>query len=100
MMQKLTILMIAGGPQTPDEVMSIASAMLFAGFKGVVGTLWSIDDTDGPVVSKAFYTHLFRNQLECVDTRDAAIALHLAVKELRDSNVPLLRWVPFVHLGV
>jgi CHAT domain-containing protein len=96
-MQKLTILLSAGGLGTPDEVMNIASAMIFAGFKGVVGTLWSIDDADGPNVSEAFYTHLFRNQ--CMDTRDAAMALHFAVKKLRDDNVPFLRWVPFVHLG-
>lgn len=81
----------------PDEVMSIASAMLFAGFKGVVGTLWSISDRDGPTVSAAFYDHIFRDQR--VDTRDAAIALHLAVKKLRDGDVPLVRWVPFIHLG-
>lgn len=49
-----------GGLETPDEVMNIASAMLFAGFKGVVATLWSIDDADGPVVSEAFYKQLFR----------------------------------------
>jgi CHAT domain-containing protein len=82
----------------PDEVMSIASAMLFVGFKGVVGTLWAIADSDGPAVSKAFYTHLFQNH--CVDTRIAALALHLATKKLRDNDVPLVRWVPFVHLGV
>jgi CHAT domain-containing protein len=95
--QKLIILSTVGGLETPDEVMNIASAMLFAGFKGVVGTLWSINDADGPVVSETFYTHIFQNQY--VDTRNAAIALHLAVKKLRDNNVPLMRWVPFVHLG-
>ena len=95
--QKLIILSTVGGLETPDEVMNIASAMLFAGFKGVVGTLWSINDADGPVVSEAFYTHIFQNQY--VDTRNAAIALHLAVKKLQDNNVPLMRWVPFVHLG-
>ena len=77
--------------------MNIASAMLFAGFKGVVGTLWSIHDVDGPIVAEAFYTYLFQNQR--VDTRDAATALHFAVKTLRDNNVPLMRWIPFVHLG-
>lgn len=86
-----------GGLETPDEVMNIASAMLFAGFKGVVGTLWSINDADGPVVAEAFYTYLFQNPQ--VDTRNASIALHFAVKKLRDSNVPLVQWVPFVHLG-
>ena len=96
-MQKLIILLGTGGLGTPDEVMSIASAMIFAGFKGVTGTLWSIDDADGPIVSEAFYTHLFQGQ--CIDTRNAAMALHFAVKKLRDDNVPFLRWVPFVHLG-
>jgi CHAT domain-containing protein len=77
--------------------MNIASAMLFAGFRGVVGTLWSIDDADGPVVSEAFYAHLFQSQH--VDTRNAATALHFAIKKLRDDNVPLVRWIPFIHLG-
>jgi CHAT domain-containing protein len=86
-----------GSIQAPDEVMSIASAMLFAGFGGVVGTLWAIADADGPAMSEAFYTHLFRGK--DVDTRDAAISLHLAVKKLRSDNTPLIRWVPFVHLG-
>jgi CHAT domain-containing protein len=95
--QKLTIIFGAGNLGTPDEVMNIASAMIFAGFKGVVGTLWSIDDIDGPNVSEAFYTHLFQNQH--INTRDAAMALHFAVRKLRDDNVPFLRWVPFVHLG-
>jgi CHAT domain-containing protein len=95
--QILIFLSRVGGLETPDEVMNIASAMLFAGFKGVVGTLWSINDADGPVVAEAFYTYLFQN--DRVDTRNAAIALHFAVKKLRDNNIPLVRWVPFVHLG-
>jgi CHAT domain-containing protein len=95
--QNLTVLSNVAGLEIPDEVMNIASSMLFAGFKGVIGTLWSINDVDGPLVTEAFYTHLFQNQ--CIDTRDAAIALHFAIKQLRDNNLPLVRWVPFVHLG-
>lgn len=72
--------------------------MLFAGFRGVVATLWSMDDEDGPVVSEVYYRHLFQSQ--GVDTRNAAIALHLAVEKLRDSGASLTRWVPFIHVGV
>ncbi|KAJ7619811.1 hypothetical protein DFH06DRAFT_1106253, partial [Mycena polygramma] len=34
------------------------------------------------------------------DLNDSAEALHIAVKKLRTSGVPLLRWVPFVHYGL
>lgn len=40
---------------SPDEVLHLAAAMQFSGFKSVVGTLWGMADTDSPTVAKAFY---------------------------------------------
>ncbi|KAG0704450.1 CHAT domain-containing protein [Suillus ampliporus] len=35
----------AGDRTAPDEVVHLAAAMQFAGFRGVVGTMWAVDDT-------------------------------------------------------
>ncbi|KDQ60232.1 hypothetical protein JAAARDRAFT_191640 [Jaapia argillacea MUCL 33604] len=96
----------ATGDETlPDESMHLSATMLFAGFQGVVGTLWSIDDRDGPEVAEAFYRHLFsssqpsRGSQVVPDTAEAARALHLAVRKLREKEQSFMRWVPFIHLG-
>ncbi|KAE9387431.1 hypothetical protein BT96DRAFT_968229 [Gymnopus androsaceus JB14] len=82
----------------PEEVIHIAAAMLFVGFKGAIGTMWSIMDCDGPVIAQETYRHLLAK--ENFDPRDAAYALHHAVKHLRHLNVPPVRWVPFIHIGI
>ncbi|KAJ7229915.1 CHAT domain-containing protein [Mycena pura] len=66
---------------------------------GAIGTLWSMQDQDGPLVAKAVYSYLFRNGQQPLAT-DAAEALHLAVKELKERNVPYERWIPFIHMGI
>ncbi|KAJ7201976.1 hypothetical protein C8J57DRAFT_1543505 [Mycena rebaudengoi] len=95
-----------GHLQLPDEAMHLAATLLFAGFGGVVGTM-TIDDRDGPTVAGAFYEHLFRTSDAesdppvLPDLKEAAQALHMAVKELRkDPGVSFTRWVPFVHFGL
>ncbi|KAG8877655.1 hypothetical protein FRB97_003209 [Tulasnella sp. 331] len=90
----------AGDRSTPDESIHLAAGLLFAGFRSVVGTMWSMDDEDGPKVAKIFYEYMFRNGPEGVDCRDAAKALSRAVKRLRVRRVPLERWINFVHLGI
>ncbi|KAJ6583333.1 CHAT domain-containing protein, partial [Mycena sp. CBHHK59/15] len=74
--------------KTADEAMHLAATLLFAGFRGVVGTMWTITDHVGPKVADAFYEYLFRN---CDCTSDPPItpnltevtcALHLAVTKL------------------
>ncbi|KAG2008742.1 hypothetical protein CC2G_014136 [Coprinopsis cinerea AmutBmut pab1-1] len=93
--------MAMGDEQRPDESLSLAATMQFAGFRGVVATMWSIHDADGPIVADIFYQHLFRNGSDSLpDITDAAYGLHLAVKELRNLGRPFHHWVPFVHHGV
>ncbi|KAF8531369.1 CHAT domain-containing protein [Gautieria morchelliformis] len=94
-----------GDKTLPDEAIHLASTLLFAGFRGVVATMWSISDEDGPKIADAFYEYLYRENRPSVtdtfrpDTREAARALHVAVAKLRSEGVSFKRWVPFIHMG-
>jgi len=85
-------------PAEPDESIHMASAMLFAGFQSVVGTLWSIRDSDAPQVAESFYRHLVKDGH--IEFSEAAAALHKTVKNWRSSGVSSLRWASFVHIGL
>ncbi|KAJ6591846.1 CHAT domain-containing protein [Mycena vulgaris] len=90
----------AGDAGTPDEVIHLAAALQFAGFRSVVGTLWEMADLDGPFVAREFYGHLFRDGAEGVDFRDAAVALHGAMRALRKKEPQSVgRWINFIHVG-
>jgi CHAT domain-containing protein len=64
---------------TPDEVIHLAAALQFCGFRSVVGTLWSMGSAG--------------------DFRDSAMALNHATREMRKRRVPMDRWINFVHIG-
>ncbi|KAJ7458199.1 CHAT domain-containing protein [Mycena latifolia] len=96
-----------GDAQTPDEAMHLAATLLFAGFSGVVATMWRMNDDDGPKIADTFYEYLFQDcSPDSVspilpDLSKAAKALHLAVIKLyRDPSMTFQRWVPFVHYGL
>ncbi|KAF8433237.1 CHAT domain-containing protein [Boletus edulis BED1] len=83
-----------------DEAIHIAAGMLFAGYAGVIGTMWSISDTLAPILAKDVYEHLFRNGTR-PDYREAAWALHDAIGRVRESGeVSFNEWVPFIHVGL
>ena len=44
-----------------DEAIHIAAGMLFAGYGGVIGTMWSISDRLAPDVARDVYEELFRD---------------------------------------
>ncbi|KAG8980116.1 hypothetical protein FRB93_009659 [Tulasnella sp. JGI-2019a] len=90
----------SGDPSTPSESINLAAGIMFAGFRGAVGTMWAMADEDGPVIAEHFYKHMFRNGPEGVDCRDAAKAMVVGVRELRRREVPLARWINFVHYGI
>jgi CHAT domain-containing protein len=48
-----------GDMERPDEALHLAATMMYAGFKSVVGTMWSMGDVDGPIVAKTVYEELF-----------------------------------------
>jgi hypothetical protein len=69
-----------GDKDQPDQVMHLAAAMLFSGFKSVVATMWYVDgfrlvecvliassraiaDDDGPKVAKSFYEELLASDV-------------------------------------
>ncbi|KAF8552793.1 hypothetical protein OG21DRAFT_1415459, partial [Imleria badia] len=89
-----------GDERLSDEAIHIAAGMLFAGYGGVVGTMWSISDTLAPRVARDVYAQLFRNGTR-PDYREAAHALHEAIGRVRESGtVPFHTWLPFIHVGL
>ncbi|KAG9085034.1 hypothetical protein FRC07_013477 [Ceratobasidium sp. 392] len=51
----------AGDRGQPDESIHLSAALLFAGFRSIVGTLWSMDDADGPEVARVVYGEMFKD---------------------------------------
>ncbi|KAF9077039.1 TPR-like protein [Rhodocollybia butyracea] len=86
-----------------DEVIHLAAAMQFCGFRSVVGTMWEMADVDGPEMAKEFYSHLLsdENLSRCNEVGAQAQALSEAVRKMRGrEGITLERWVNFVHIGV
>ncbi|KAJ7274729.1 CHAT domain-containing protein, partial [Mycena rebaudengoi] len=48
-----------GDAKRPDEAMHLAASLLFAGFGGVIATMWTMNDDDGPKIADKFYEYLF-----------------------------------------
>ncbi|KIM25054.1 hypothetical protein M408DRAFT_74940, partial [Serendipita vermifera MAFF 305830] len=86
-----------GDAKIAEESVHLAAGMLFSGCKGVIATMWSIQDEDAPKVTKAVYERMLKDGKP--NRKEAARALHEAVKELRESGADFLSWVPFVHMG-
>jgi CHAT domain-containing protein len=86
---------------SPNEMLHLAAAMQRSGFRSVVGTMWSITDTDRPDVARHFYESMFSNEWDQVPYyKRSAKALRDAVQRLRrKSGVNLGAWVNFVHYG-
>jgi CHAT domain-containing protein len=89
-----------GDESLSEEAVHIAGGMLLAGYRGVVATMWSIQDDLAPEVTNEFYGHIMEDG-ERPDNRKTAEALHMSVQKIRKkSGVNLQDWIPFVHLGV
>ncbi|KAJ7828805.1 CHAT domain-containing protein, partial [Mycena leptocephala] len=87
-----------GDDKLVNESFHLGGGFITAGFQSAIGTMWAMNDSDGPTVAENVYSHLFREGQQPTHT-DAAEALQLAVKELKSRNVPYERWVPFIHIG-
>ncbi|KEP49182.1 CHAT domain protein [Rhizoctonia solani 123E] len=88
-----------GDQRLTEESLHLAGTMLFAGFYGAVGTLWKMEDQDGPIVCEEFYKRLLEEDKEVVQYFKAGEALHRAVRKLKESGAHVLRWASFVHIG-
>jgi CHAT domain-containing protein len=90
-----------GYEKLPEEAVHLAAGMLSAGYRGVIATMWSIKDSDAPLVTDEVYAELFKDSKP--DASQAALALHKAVKKLVEGSVgtkSFLAWVPFIHIGI
>jgi CHAT domain-containing protein len=85
-----------GDAQLANESFHLGGGFIAAGFRG---TLWSMNDKDGPLVAEIIYSHLFRKDQE-PQASEAARGLQLAVMELKKRKVSYGRWIPFIHMGV
>jgi len=86
-----------GDERVADESVHLAAGMFMAGYRGMIATMWSIRDEDAPKVAEDVYRRILRDGKP--NRKDAAHALHDAVKQLRDSGTGFMNWVPFIHLG-
>ncbi|KAJ7734181.1 CHAT domain-containing protein [Mycena maculata] len=88
-----------GDTTLANESFHLGGAFIAEGFRGAVGTLWSMNDQDGPIVAETIYSHLFRDGRQR-QTSDTAEALQVAVNKLKADKVPYQRWIPFIHMGI
>jgi CHAT domain-containing protein len=88
----------AGSVRHLDEAIHLAAAMQFLGYRHVIATLWTINDSPAPHLADTVYTTLTQDGKP--DPGSAAEALHHAIHTLRqtDPTNPLL-WAPYIHLG-
>ncbi|KAF8441058.1 CHAT domain-containing protein, partial [Boletus edulis BED1] len=47
-----------GDKESPDEVIHLASAMQFVGFRSVIGTMWAVDDGETNKITSTFYKYM------------------------------------------
>jgi hypothetical protein len=86
-----------GGLNLPDEVITLAAALNYTGYRHVLATLWSVDPTVAMEVTEAVYPRLINDGV--FDPDKSALALHHAVRMLRAGGRPLDDWLPFTHNG-
>ena len=106
-----------GDRSQPDQAIHLAAAMLFVGFKSVIGTMWlvfsrsndkpsdlnlmtsirAIDDSVSPLVARKVYERLLEDDL--LDAEAIPYALDAAVRELRRQKYSPNHWAPFIHVG-
>ena len=83
-----------GDKESPDEAIHLASAMQFAGFRSVIGTMWAVDDGVASKITSTFYKHMVDESGRLDHTR-AAFALNKMMKSVRVLDQAIL----YIHLG-
>jgi hypothetical protein len=87
-----------GGARLPDEVITLAAALSYTGYRHVIATLWDVQSDVGALVTHNVYKRLV--WAGRVRSERSAVALHKAVQYLRDHEErPLSEWLPFTHIG-
>ena len=84
-----------------DETVHITSAFQLAGYRNVIGTLWSVNDRTAYRIAAAFYAQLTGDGDHAPAIDGSALALHHAVRRLRAKNPGFpVQWTAHVHVGV
>jgi CHAT domain-containing protein len=89
-----------GGVAVLDEAISLTAALHYAGWRHVIGTLWTVWDDAAAEIAQDTYVRLARDGR--LDPARAAEALHHAVRGYRhraDHRRQPSRWAPFLHTG-
>ncbi|EJD02310.1 TPR-like protein [Fomitiporia mediterranea MF3/22] len=83
-----------------DEVLHLAAAMQFSGFRSVIGSMWELLDEDGPFLARTVYEYMCncdegetKYKRAAAGLREAAVAL-----KARD-DIGTERWVNLIHIG-
>jgi tetratricopeptide (TPR) repeat protein len=88
----------AGSLTNPDEIITLTAALQYAGWRHVIGTMWSVWDDAAADVATRMYPRLIHNGY--LDPTHAAAALHHSLRHLRDAEPSQpSRWAPFIHAG-
>ncbi|MEZ0116013.1 tetratricopeptide (TPR) repeat protein [Catenulispora sp. EB89] len=95
-----------GGVAAIDEAVNLAAALHYAGWRHVIGTLWSVWDADSARITKGVYQRLSKSTTQPAGVNGAlsaaAEALHHTLREYRRrdryDHEPS-RWAPFLHIG-
>ena len=110
----------AGDEEGPDEVIHLAAAMQFTGFRSVIGSMWEVGDYETTKIAPLFYKHMV-DESGCLDHTRAAFALWKTMRSLRSGKsgkslkslvslkwrkskklegVPLHQQILYIHIGV
>ncbi|KAJ6483513.1 CHAT domain-containing protein [Mycena vitilis] len=88
-----------GDAQLVNESFHLGGGFIAAGFRSAIGTMWSMNDADGPMVAEIVYSYLFGHG-QRPEAGASARALQLATQRLKDQQVSYERWVPYIHMGL
>lgn len=87
-----------GGVVNLDEAISLSAALHHAGWRHVIGTLWSVWDDAAADITAGVYRHIRHDGR--IDPQHTAEALHRATRQLRNTDrYRPSRWAPFIHTG-
>jgi CHAT domain-containing protein len=93
----------SGDQELPEEAVHLAAGMLSVGYKSVIGTMWSINDSLAKEVAERFYKAM-KKQCDDGGQLRPAYALHEAMQHLRIGKDfkarDFLNWIPFIHFGI
>ncbi|MFF5225065.1 CHAT domain-containing protein [Dactylosporangium sp. NPDC000521] len=86
------------GTDVADEVVTLAAALHYSGWRHVVATLWSVWADAAADITCDLYTHAAAGGRLRPDA--TALALHEAIRHDREHSPDHpTRWAPFVHIG-